>query len=319
MNRKTPFLLGAAATVFAVSVASYSLGTLPGVNVLLTMARTAPSCGQCHGRTPGGNNLHVNVTPSLRSLDLGQAIKLSAGATGGAPSTDAGFVMEATSGQFTAGANSRISAAGNFITHSTGASNRRWNYSYRAGQTPGVVELYTVVNTTNGNGGVTGDDWGFHHADATQGLSTPVRLFVNAKGNQSFGSGCVGSFGNHPVLGASESPAIGNGNYGLEVVGAAPSSSVVVLFGSKLATPINLGLIGVTGCDLLISSFSSLSGSTSAGSAARGDGSVTLPFPIPSTPSLVGVRLDTQAAIVDLGNGRAIPVTMTNGLSLTLF
>jgi hypothetical protein len=307
--------------LFSTSLRSRGSGAIPGSGgIPQNVARQAPACATCHSPTPSLTPPDVQLVPSARSISLGQSIQVTTSATGGAPGTAGGFVTEATAGTLTAGTNSRISSNGQFITHTSPRNNNRtWTYGYTAPNTPGRVELYTVVNTVNGNFNNSGDVWGFHGADPQGPLNTPVRLFVNAAGTAGFGQGCAGSFGNHAVLGATRSPTVGNSSFGHEIVGAPLGANGVVLYGIRLANPIDLGAIGAPGCLLLVNSIASLGFTTSSGTnPKRGEGTASVPFPIPSSASLRGVTVDTQAVIVDPQNGRPIPVTLTNGLAVII-
>ena len=298
---------------------SHSSGVLPaGPFVFQT-----PSCGRCHGPgTPGGSGLAVTILPSAYSLDLGQQLSLTVAASGGAvnPLLQGGFAALVTRGQLAAGANTRINFQGTEITHSN-RSSRSWTFGYTAPQTQaGLVQVYAVCNTVDGDGQPSlGDRWGFAGADASATVGTPTRLFVNAPGVKALGSACVGSFGNVPVLGAAQSPAVGNQTFALEVHGAAPAAPVLLLLGANPNwQPFDMGLMGSPGCLLLVDPQLTVAGQTGGGNAARGEGALVQPLPIPNDPGLVGAQLQAQVAIVDLGNGRNTPLTMTNAVVLTL-
>lgn len=288
-----------------------------------SVTRSTPSCGQCHRRSPGAATgfprIQAVVTPTARSLSPGQSVSVTVQALGGqTASTRGGFAADASGGSFSAGNNSRIQAGGRAITHSN-SSTRTWQFGYSAPTNPGLVELYTVVNTVNGDrDDDNGDMWGFHGSDSTSSTSTPVRLFVQTQGVRSLGPGCVGSFGNWPVFGAAQSPTVGNQAFALELHGAAPSSSIVLMVGANPnQQPIDLTAIGATGCRLYVDVAASINSMTSAGNAARGDGRATFPIPLPNNPSIRGQAIQAQTVILDNRNGRPLPVTLTNGLSIT--
>lgn len=284
-----------------------------------SITRSAPSCGQCHRSSPGAPAgfpaVRADLAPAARSLTGGQSISVTLTALGGQSGSRGGFAADASAGRFTAGSGTNLHANGSAITHDSPAS-RKWTFGYTAPATPGLVNLFAVVNTVNGNFKKdSGDFWAFHGADQTARTATPVRLFVNAQGITPFGRSCVGSFGNVPVLGAARAPRVGEQAFAVELHGAAPSSPVALLVGANPNfKPIDLGPIGIAGCTLYVDVAATVTATTGAGNAQRGEGSARFPMPIPNNPWLRTVELQVQAAIVDLRNGRRVPVTATNGL-----
>jgi hypothetical protein len=312
-----------AALLAATNLWSWSGGIFPGFPLAPDAARRTPSCGMCHGASQQGlNGLHVTVTPTARSLALGETISVTTQATGGAVSMMGvwgGLVSENTDGTFVAGTNTQVDGSGAFVTHfdPSLSNNRTFTYGYVAPMRPGPVDVYSVCNTVDGDFTNSGDIWGFSGSDAALPEGTPARLFVNADGVQRIGDGCRGSFENWPVLGSRESPTIGNANFSLEVVGAAAGQPAALLIGIRRAVPIDLSIIGITGCLLHINSSTSRSTTTSAGSTQRGEGVARFALAIPNLPSLIGGTLDFQSAIIDPPNGRGIPITLTNAVGVT--
>lgn len=286
-----------------------------------SIARSAPSCGQCHRSSPGAPAgfppVRAVVAPAARALSAGQSISVTLSASGGQNGSGGGFAADATAGRFTAGPGTRLHANGTAVTHAS-PSSRKWTFGYTAPGTPGLVHLFVVVNTVNGNFKKdSGDFWAFHGADQTARTATPVRLFVNARGVSSFGRGCAGSFGNFPVLGAARSPRVGERAFAIELHGAAPSSAVALLIGANPNfRPVDLGPIGIPGCTLYVDMAATVTAMTGPGNARRGEGSARFPMPIPNNPWLRNVQLQVQAAIVDPHNGRRVPVTATNALRI---
>jgi hypothetical protein len=314
-----------AGAVLVTSAFSSSLGVFPGAAFVFGWSASTPSCGACHGNLgfpPGGNGLRVSVTPTARSLAFGQAISVTVSATGGAvnPNNEGGIAGFATYGTFVAGSGTQVGFQANDITHTSKQNNRTWTFGYNAPTSrTGPTDLYFVVNTVDGDSlASVGDMFAFHNYDGTSTSSTPVRLFVNATGVTAFGSACVGSFLQHPVLGASQSPTVGNQGFAMELVGAAPLAPAAVLIGVPPFPPFDLSAIGITGCTLYVNSLVSFSGATSAGDPQRAEGTASFPLPIPALAFLRGLALDAQVAIVDLNNGRNVPVTMTNALSIVI-
>jgi hypothetical protein len=297
---------------------SNNAGRLPGS----TNARVMPSCGSCHASAPGGNSVAIHCVPSARSLALNQAITVNSYTSGGAtdPKNWGGMTTYATAGRFTAGTNTRTGTSGSDLTHSTQVNNRNWTYGYTAPATPGLVQMYVVGLTADGNGNDdAGDLWAFHGADPASTVSTPLRLYANADGVVAIGEACAGSWGQVPVLGAKESPAVGNANFAIEAHGTAPSTQTVMLLGANPNwVPVDLGFMGVPGCKLFVEPLMTFPGQASAGDAKRAEGVLIQPLPIPNDPGMVGGRVQLQVAIVDLNNGRPTPLTLTNALGITI-
>lgn len=312
------------AALFTPMLFSYGAGALPGFTgtagtVPTNVTRALPGCGQCHRPNPGGNLLDVDVLPSARSLTPGQSITVTTTATGGRPHTLnwGGFASDVTAGTFSAGANSRVGNGGQAVTHQFAfqSNNRSWTYGYTAPTAPGPVEMYANVNTVDGDGQAgPGDLWAFHGGDGLETTPTPMRLFVNAPRVQPVGDSCVGAFGNFPVLGARTSPDAGNAAFALECIGAAPNTAFVLLLGTA-SPPLDLTVIGVTGCTLHVNVAVTLGATTSTGVAKFADATATVPLPIPAGTNAL---LRVQGAFIDLGSGRPLPLTVTNALDLTI-
>ncbi|MEZ5964462.1 MAG: choice-of-anchor V domain-containing protein [Planctomycetota bacterium] len=303
---------------------SYGTGALAGETgilgqVPLDVTRAMPGCGACHRANPGGNQLNVDVALSARSLTPGQSITVTTSATGGRPHplNWGGFSCDADVGAFSAGTGTRVGLGGLGITHVTAfaSPNRTWTYGYTAPATPGPVNMWANVNTVDGDGQATAADlWAFHGGDGLEQTPTPVRMFVNAVDVLPVGDSCVGSWENYPVLGARQQPRAGNSTFTVEVVGATPSSTFVLLIGTPLP-PLDLTPIGVTGCTLHVNSVASVVVGTSGGVAKYADGTATVPLPIPNNAR---GTLRLQGAFVDPTNGRPLPLTVTNALDAVI-
>lgn len=305
--------------VLAFELPSSSRGLyFPGVT------QSEPACGACHRPTPGADTgfprIELSVLPDARSLAPGQSIAIAVAVRGGQTASPlGGFAMDASAGTFSAGQNSAVVASGLAVTHAT-AGTRAWTAGYTAPTTPGPVEVYAVANTVDGDLVNDDDDmWAFHGADDTATQVTPVRLFVNADGVTGFGAGCAGAYGNVPVLGCRQSPALGNANFAFELHGAAPQRATGAMLGVQGHTPgIDLAPFGVPGCALHLDPLITLFGTTSAGDASRGEGTATFPLPVPADPNLLGATLYCQAFVDDPGSGRPAALTLTNALRVTV-
>jgi hypothetical protein len=322
MPPPAPFLCALAAgglLAFTATLSSFSSGLYSS-----SLPRSLPSCGSCHNALPGSTaglpELRVTLAPSARSLAASQAISVTVSSTGGqTASALGGFVADASAGAFAAGTNSRVQGRGLGISHDR-SSPRAWTFGYTAPSTPGPVDMAAVVNTVNGNGlRDAGDVWAFHGADGKATTGTLVRLFVNAVGVAPFGASCPDGFGNHPVLGARETPAIGNQNFALQVHGAQPQAQVAVFLGANPNfPPFDLTAAGVAGCTLYVEPLLVGIGRTGAGSAERAEGAAVLPLPIPAKAALLGKSFEAQAAVLDASSGRSLPLTLTNALAITV-
>lgn len=318
MNRQILILsiiASAAGFLLTTEAKSRSTGILPSTGLSLTR-NAAATCGNCHSGTIGGPQ--VSLVPASRALTPGQTVSVRLGATGGAPGSRGGFAADASRGQWIAGVGTRTSASGAAITHSSPAT-RTWQLSYRASTTPGPVELYTVVNTVNGDGKTRGDQWAFHGATSTAAVSTPVRLYVNAPGVVPIGSGCADGYGNVAVYGAPEAPTLGNSRFRLEAIGLPPNARTMFILGLQRTMPsIDMTMMGAPGCflhsDIRVSVFLTSTG----GDASRAEGRLTMPVPIPNSAALKGFFFRTQIGAIDARSARGFPVVFTNGLGITI-
>lgn len=309
-----------AAALLASSLWSRHLGILPNEGIPPAppnLNEGMPSCGACHSLTPGMGGVDVDVDLSARSLTPGQSISVTVSASGGqTASTNGGFSSQVTAGTFSAGAISRVGLGGLGITHNTSVTAvRSWTHGYTAPTTPGPVMMYATCNTVDGDfipG--PGDWWAFHGGDGTEQTPTPVRMYVNTVRVTPVGSSCVGSWENHPVLGIKDAPDAGNANFAVEVIGAAPASPLVLIIGTP-SPPIDLGVIGITGCTLHALPVATVTVGTGPGNPKYADGAARIPLPL--APGLrASVRL--QAAFFDATSGRPLPMTVTNALDVVI-
>lgn len=290
-------------------------------------ARVGPSCGSCHTPFPGGPS--VFLVPTARLLSLGQKISITVSATGGAPKHQTlglggGFVADVSAGTFAAGTTSQVARSGTWITHTSPFNaQRKWTFGYTAPTTPGKVDLWTVVNTVDGNGQNTNDQWAWHGNSSFNSFSTPIRLYVNAKGVQAVGTGCPDGNGNVGVFGAPLTPTIGQ-IFRLEGFGLPPAQKCLVVFGFQQAfTPVSAASFGAYGC-FLNTDFSPLqlplvtSGTNTGQNRAQANGTFTLAAPIPNSNSLKGLFLRAQLLVADQDSRNPFPVVFTNGLAMTV-
>jgi hypothetical protein len=314
--------------VLAEGLVSFSQGILPfiltgppgnQINVGSLTRFATKSCGQCHGGAHGGTT--VTVSPTARSILVGQttAITISGTSTKNSTQTTGGFTADVTLGTLVPGASTRINTAGNAITHLR-RTTRSWTFNWKAPVTPGLVELYTVVNCSNADvpSSSGGDSWGFHGASTVATISTPVRLYANAAtGVKPTGESCPDGFGNHSVLGAKTVPTRGS-TLILEAFGMAPSAPVLIMFSiGGNVPPFDLRPLGAPGCLLRTAIQLEAVAATGPGNASRAEGSFILPVPIPgNTPK--GLVFAAQFGFIDTNSKRAFPFTVTNGVECTV-
>jgi hypothetical protein len=331
----------AAGLTLATSLFSYGTGVWPGftgslgtasLELTRDLSATNASCGQCHNAFPGGGSplLRVSVVVSRRAVQPGQAITITTSSTGGQTSIPplvdvGGLCMDATAGTFVAGANTQVNPGATAITHQFASlsNGRSWTYGYLAPNQPGPVELYCVVNTANGDGQPTADVWGFNGFDGTAFRSTPVRLFVLAPGVTHLGDGCADGFGNWPVLGASQAPAIGNGNFQLELTGAQPNTLAFVLVAINPPgfVPLDLTPVGIPGCTAHVGNPFTNIVVTGPGQPQISEATASLTWPIPNLAALRGLSVQVQSCCIDqaaLAIGRSLPLTWSNAIQVTV-
>jgi hypothetical protein len=331
MKRRTIILMSAVPLVLLVGegLMSKEIGILPFTsqgpignkfNVGALTRDAAKSCGQCHMNQHRG--VTVTVKPTTRTVLAGQttAITISGTSTVNPTQSTGGFTADVTSGTLIPGASTRIDTAGKAITH-RGRRNRSWTFNWKAPTAPGLTELYTVVNCANNDQPVAlrvGDSWGFHGASTTAVKSTPVRLYTNAAtGVKPTGESCPDGFGNYSVLGAKTVPTRG-ATLILEAFGMAPSAPMLIMFSiGGNVPPFDLKPLGAPSCLLRTTIQIEAVVATGGGDASRGEGSFTLPIPIPAnTPK--GLVFAAQFGFIDTNSKRAFPFTLTNGVECTV-
>ena len=129
-----------------------------------------------------------------------------------------------------------------------------------------------------------------------------------------YGQGCPGTGALVPLMGGSGTVAIGSPNFAFNL-SQAPATSIAVLFGGgsrtvSTAGPLPLPIGG--GCAVLAAPDATLGFLTSA------SGTVTQPFAIPNSPSLSGVDLFFQWAVLDPASGSPFGLTLSAAGALQL-
>ncbi|MHC4851415.1 MAG: choice-of-anchor V domain-containing protein [Planctomycetota bacterium] len=331
-----PLLLLLCATVPATAILMDSLhseskGKMPTQSGPDAYARSGPSngqsCGTCH--TPFSGGPTVTVAPSARVMSPGQKITITVSSTGGAarhPNLGwaGGFAADVTGGTLAAGTGSRVNTTGTAITHSDSFTAQRvWQFGYTAPGKPGQVDFWTVVNTVNGNGQNTGDQWAWHGSSHLNSFSTPVRLYVNGTGVQVVGTGCPDGNRNVGVLGAPAAPTLGQ-TFRLEGIGLPPAQRCLLVFGfQKAFTPISVANLGAAGCFLNtdlspLQLFLQTSGPNTTQNRKLASGSFSLAAPVPNQSALKGLFFRAQLLVADQDAKNPFPVVFTNGLAFTV-
>jgi hypothetical protein len=271
----------------------------------------------------------------MHALDAGQTIQVTTALdASGANQTYGGFVCEATNGSFTAGANTSTSngLATIAISHSNDQF-RSWTYDFTAPAGSGLIELTSAALSVDNNSSTSNDHFSFSGFDKTASSATPLRIFVLPAGVTNIGTACSDGYGNMSVLGANNSPTVGNTGFELQLHGAAPGS-MAFAWGSigpgGFSTSLNS--FGLNGCNAYIQTVgASQTAITSAGLAVRAEGSATFALPVPNNPALIGSQYHVQSGYFDSSVSSAVPagstvtglprsldLSFSNGLEITI-
>lgn len=127
-----------------------------------------------------------------------------------------------------------------------------------------------------------------------------------------FGQGCADAMGNVPDLHVAGTalPVLGQ-TFAVEVTNLDPLANVLLINGTSKTTwsgiplPFDLGLLGMTGCDLLVEVLFTLSIPNVAGTA-------TLAATIPNFPNTIGVAIYQQALVTAPG-ANTLGLIVSNG------
>ncbi|HET6203975.1 MAG TPA: integrin alpha, partial [Planctomycetota bacterium] len=182
-------------------------------------------------------------------------------------------------------------------------------YVYRGGPSPAPVPsllfeqggeaLADFFGTTVGSGGdMDADGFGevatgahFHDVGAPDVGKAYAYSGIPA-GVAPFGSGCAGSLGVAPRIGATGTPAVGT-TFEVHLSRTLAGALAVLLVGASNATlpggpplPLNLGLLGMPACELLVSLDATVPATTAG--PGPGSGHASFPLAIPPDPALVG-------------------------------
>ncbi len=134
--------------------------------------------------------------------------------------------------------------------------------------------------------------------------------------SSAYGNGCLGTNGQRPTVGAATGPWIGEPFSVTTTNLAAATAPSVALVGfsntSWLGTPlpIDLGVIGMTGCSLRTSVESTFPMTVNSAIA-------NLTFTVPNDPTVVGGHAYFQSAHLDIG-ANGLGLTASNGLDATV-
>lgn len=173
---------------------------------------------------------------------------------------------------------------------------------------------YTVGAWSSSNSAFDIDEFILSHRAFTAAEILAMQTAPRA-GNGDFTAG-IGQCGSSMLNGTGGAPALGNVLYGLQISTPITTSFYSLMFGFGRCTiggtvplPLDAGLLtpAAAGCQLLVDPFLSMNG------IATGNANVSLP--IVPLPSLIGMVMYSQAALVDLTtNG----VQATNGWAIAI-
>ena len=176
---------------------------------------------------------------------------------------------------------------------------------------PGIQTYkWSRTNSAPWNGPYKGHQWKFRLWCAPLGSVTGVTAI---------GKGCSDGFAKVGTWGVNQTPTVGNQNFQLLGKDLPPSSRALIIVGlNKNMTSIDLGPYGASGCFLHSDSVVELIFTTTAGTPAKSDGTLTLPAAIPNIASLKGFYFRTQLAVADANSRRPLPAIFTNGLGISI-
>ncbi|HEX6813821.1 MAG TPA: hypothetical protein VF384_19525 [Planctomycetota bacterium] len=136
------------------------------------------------------------------------------------------------------------------------------------------------------------------------------------------GLGCASSLGRLPSEFTNHAPAIGNGSFQFEGTGFPAGSVGLVVLGTD-PTWVSLPIPVTPGCDLhtdpLVTATIVIgTGNEQAQHTTGASGHTWFDLPIPADPSLSGMVIGSQLAVLDVGSTAPLPFVFSNGLRITL-
>ena len=140
---------------------------------------------------------------------------------------------------------------------------------------------------------------------------------VSAVTNNAFGSGCEGSSGKRPIISWQGAPSIGSKDFHLVLRDGPASGAVILALGASntewntVSLPLDLGILGMTGCELLVSPDLSLRSSATGGKSAAN-------LPIPNDPLLRGANVYAQWFCLDPGSN-TLGMSASNGVRIEVY
>ena len=132
-----------------------------------------------------------------------------------------------------------------------------------------------------------------------------------------FGIGCKGSSGNRPEISWQGAPSVGSTDFKLVLRNGPATGAVILFLGASntkwdtVALPLDLAILGMTGCELLVSPHVSLRGSATGGNSVAS-------LPIPNDPGLRGANVYAQWFCLDPGSN-ALGMSASNGVRIEVY
>jgi hypothetical protein len=277
-------------------------GVLPGeFGIPPNLTSALPACGACHSPTPNSNGrVTVHLHAAARVLAPGATTNVDVHVAGGPGLGLAGFTMETDAGQFVPGMDTRVTLAGDAITHANQFGDR-WQFSYTAPLAPGLVRFTAAGQAINGNQAPSGDSFGFWGPNSdVPGVA--FRLFVNAANVAAVGDSCAGSDSHVPVFGARADARVGQ-VLRTELHGVAPARLAIGVHGTSttnwlgIPLPFDLAPLGAPGCAVRVDH--ALVVSTLTAGSGSGGGTCFFDWPIPNVTRLRGSAVVFQAYVQD--------------------
>jgi hypothetical protein len=185
---------------------------------------------------------------------------------------------------------------------------------------------YNFAPLLAGTGDWNGDDFpdfllgSPNWSSSSSGAPGKIDLYSGAPlGVAAFGTPCATASGSLPRIGATGSPVIGT-HYAVHLSQVEPGLDVFLAIGGSSTSwlgvplPLDLGLVGMPGCDLLVALTKVFAAETTEVTPGLGEATFTLR--IPDQPALLGLTAFAQGFVANPPGSPTLGAT-TRGLALT--